>query len=89
MPRRRLRRPQVGSCPVKENKTHRDFIHGKEGVLLAVAHPWASASSYLSSQSLARRFSLQPSCHLAVVPLSSFSPVFCCRFLGDKLIKIF
>ena len=31
----------------------RDFIHGKEGVLLAVAHPWAFASSYLSSQSLA------------------------------------
>ena len=51
--------PQVATaagrfvCPVKENKTHRDFIHGKEGVLLAVAHPWASASSYLSSQSLA------------------------------------
>ena len=93
---------------------------------LAVAHPWASASSYLSSQSVAdskkrkkenrqpkggmggrytattqgflrrgecgasrrpplgvclflslfavpRRFSLQPSCHPAVVPLSSFS----------------
>ena len=36
-------------------------------MVLAVAHPnpWASASSYLSSQSLARRFSLQPSCHLA------------------------
>ena len=29
------------------------YIHGKEGVLLAVAHPWAFASSYLSSQSLA------------------------------------
>ena len=83
---------------------------------LAVAHPRESASSYLSSQSLAasrcnlnatsrsshsrrslpchfflcrvalfclvlslfavsRRFSLQPSCHLAAVPLSSFSPL--------------
>ena len=28
-------------------------FHGKEGVLLAVAHPWASASYYLSSQALA------------------------------------
>jgi len=32
-------------------------------VVLAVAHPWESASSYLSSQ-VPRRFSLQPSCHL-------------------------
>merc|ERR1711935_1024091 len=38
-------------------------------------HPWASASSYLSSQSLADSRSLQPSCHLAVVPLSSFFPL--------------
>merc|ERR1712086_923161 len=54
------------------HRSHRDFKERR--VVLAVAHPdpWASASSYLSSQSL-RRFSLQPSCHLAVVPLSSFS----------------
>ena len=38
---------------------------------LAVAHPRESASSYLSFFAVSRRFSLQPSCHLAVVPLSS------------------
>ena len=43
-------------------------------MVLAVAHPWASASSYLSSQSVAdSRISLQPSCHPAVFLLSSFS----------------
>ena len=53
---------------------HRDFK--ERSVVLAVAHPWASASSYLSSQSLlSRRFLLRPSCHLSVVPLSSFSPL--------------
>ena len=42
--------------------------------MLAVAHPnpWASASFY-SPFAVPRRFSLQPSCHLAIVPLSSFS----------------
>ena len=40
-------------------------------MVLAVAHPWASASSYLSSQSLAdSHYNLHASCHLAVVPLS-------------------
>ena len=39
--------------------------------MLAVAHPWASASSYLSSQSLAdSHYNLHASCHLAVVPLT-------------------
>ena len=35
---------------------------------------WASASKclFLSLFAVPRRFSLQPSCHLAVVPLSSF-----------------
>jgi len=42
-------------------------------VVLAVAHPWASASSYLSLVAVSRQFSQRPSCHLAVVPLSSFS----------------
>ena len=42
-------------------------------MVLAVTHPRASTSSYLSSQFLSRRFSLQPSCHLAFFPLSSFS----------------
>ena len=36
--------------------------------MLAVAHPWASASSYLSSQSLANSRCMQPSFHPAVVP---------------------
>merc|ERR1712153_195561 len=30
---------------------------------------------FLSPFAVPRRFSLQPSCHLAVVPLSSFSPL--------------
>merc|ERR1712153_258398 len=30
---------------------------------------------FLSPFAASRRFSLQPSCHLAVVPLSSFSPL--------------
>ena len=41
---------------------------------LAVAHPWASLSIslfYLSSDvAIPGRFSLQPSCHLAVAPLT-------------------
>ena len=60
---------------------HRDFK--ERSVVLAVAHPnpWsngrsASFCNFLSPFAVprARRFSLQPSCHLAVVPLSSFSP---------------
>ena len=45
-------------------------------MVLAVAHPnpWSSASFYPALFSVSRRFSLQPSCHLAVVPPSSFSP---------------
>ena len=36
-------------------------------MVLAVTYPWASASSYLSSQSVAdSRCILQPSCHPAV-----------------------
>ena len=38
-------------------------------------HPWASASSYLSSQSLADSRCNLHSCHLAVIPLSSFFPL--------------
>ena len=32
---------------------------GPRGVLLAFAHPWASASSYLSLLAVSRRFSQQ------------------------------
>ena len=32
---------------------HRDFLRRGESVVLAVTYPWASASSYLSSQSVA------------------------------------
>ena len=45
-------------------------------MVLAIAYPnpWSSAFFYLPSQSLAdSRWSLQPSCHLVVFPLSSFS----------------
>merc|ERR1712153_182469 len=56
---------------------HRDFK--ERSVVLAVAHPWASASSYLfpylSLFAVSRRFLLRPSCRLSVVPLSSFSPL--------------
>ena len=46
---------------------HRDFK--ERSAVLAVAHPWASASSFAVS----RQFSQRPSCHLAFFPLSSFS----------------
>ena len=44
-------------------------------MVLAVAHPNPSlvVCLFLSPFAVPRRFSLQPSCHLAVVPLSSFS----------------
>ena len=40
---------------------------GDGSVVLAVAHPWASASSYLSSQSVA-----DSRCHLYAAPRSSY-----------------
>ena len=49
----------AGDRAAQRARSHRDFTGRKEGrkegVLLAVAHPnpWASASSYLSSQPLA------------------------------------
>ena len=52
---------------------HRDFK--ERSVVLAVAHPKTLGRLPLpiSLRSPSPTFSLQPSCHLAVVPLSSFS----------------
>ena len=47
-------------------------------MVLAVAHPnpCLVVCLFISPFAVPRRFSLQPSCHLAVVPLSSFSLLF-------------
>ena len=49
-------------------------------MVLAVAHPWASASSYLSLFAVCCRFSLQPSCHPAVYRSSYSRRSPSCRF---------
>ena len=47
--------------------TTQGFFKKGGSVVLAVAHPWASASSYLSSQSVA-----DSRCHLYAAPRSSY-----------------
>ena len=47
---------------------HRDFLRRGECGAIAIAHPWASASSYLSSQSLS-----DSRCNLYATPRSSYS----------------
>ena len=47
----------------------REIVFVLRSVVLAVAHPWASASSYVS---VSRQFSQRPSCRLiALLTLSS------------------
>merc|ERR1711935_916728 len=47
----------------------------RRGVWCAIRRPPLGVCLFLSLFAVSRRFSLQPSCHLAVVPLSSFSPL--------------
>merc|ERR1712153_107807 len=47
----------------------------RRGVWCASRRPPLGVRLFLSLFAVSRRFSLQPSCHLAVVPLSSFSPL--------------
>ena len=48
----------------------------REGRCVASRRPPLGVCLFLSLFAVPRRFSLQPSCHLAVVPLSSFFPLF-------------
>ena len=61
------RRSSVALCALLFSFTHI--------MRVAVAHPGESVCLFVSLFAVSRRFSLQPSCHLAVVPLSSFSPL--------------
>ena len=47
----------------------------RRGVWCASRRPPWGVCLFVSLFAVSRRFSLQPSCHLAVVPLSSFSPL--------------
>ena len=47
----------------------------RRGVWCASRRPPLGVRLFLSLFAVSRRFSLQPSCHLAVVPLSSFFPL--------------
>merc|ERR1712021_117911 len=47
----------------------------RRGVWCASRRPPLGVRLFLSLFAVSRRFSLQPSCHLAAVPLSSFSPL--------------
>merc|ERR1712078_126332 len=47
----------------------------RRGVWCASRRPPWGVCLFVSLFAVSRRFSLQPSCHLAAVPLSSFSPL--------------